>query len=412
MLQQPDITRACVSLLAIRPIHPFPARMAPSIAFEELPYSEKPLRVLDPMVGSGTTAVVARAKGHHAIGFDSDPLAVALSSTWCADCREDDIKDLAQDVLDEAGPRYRKLRAADGYPAGADDDTKAFIRYWFDRRNRLQLRALADAIQGVTKRIDRTVLWCGFSRLIIAKSRGVSLAMDLSHSRPHKVFEKAPIGPFDEFLAAVDRVLRNMPFKDGSDSLPQAEIRRHDARRLPLADGSIDFVITSPPYLNAIDYVRCSKFTLVWMGHAVSDLQELRSDNIGSERSSEKSGTAEDIAGIIESIDVGDLGPRHKGMLTRYIEDLDLVLKEIARVLVRAGRAVIVVGDSTLRGVFVRNSEIVRLLGSKSGLNFVKSAARDLLPSRRYLPPPDRSGGSSELAERMRQEVIIHFTRE
>jgi hypothetical protein len=27
----------------------------------------------------------------------------------------------------------------------------------------------------------------------------------------------------------------------------------------------VDFVITSPPYLNAIDYVRCSKFTLVWM---------------------------------------------------------------------------------------------------------------------------------------------------
>ena len=380
--------------------------MAPSIAFDELPVSAKPLRVLDPMVGSGTTAVVARAKGHHAIGFDSDPLAVLLSSAWCANARTDNAAGLASDVLAEAKRRYKRLTARESYPAGCDDATKDFVKYWFDRHARIQLRALADAI-GTSSGRDKAILWCGFSRLIITKSRGASLAMDLSHSRPHKVFDKAPIEPFDEFLSAVRRVAQNMPFKGSPSSLPAARIKRHDARKLPLDDCSIDFVITSPPYLNAIDYVRCSKFTLVWMGHQVSELQQLRSNNIGSERSLP---TADDIDEVIGAIGARALHSRHKGMLQRYVNDLSLVLAEIARVLVPRGRAVFVVGDSTLDSVFIRNSEIIRLVGMSHGLQLTKKVERDLLPSRRYLPPPTSSGGNKALAERMRQEVIMHFS--
>jgi tRNA G10 N-methylase Trm11 len=65
--------------LGRNPIHPFPARMAPGIALEALGQGDRPLRVLDPMVGSGTVLAVARAKGHRAYGVDLDPLAVLLS---------------------------------------------------------------------------------------------------------------------------------------------------------------------------------------------------------------------------------------------------------------------------------------------------------------------------------------------
>ncbi len=66
---------------ALRPIHPFPARMAPSIIQRRLK-SHKRLRVVDPMVGSGTTVVTARILGHHAIGFDTDPLALLIAKAW------------------------------------------------------------------------------------------------------------------------------------------------------------------------------------------------------------------------------------------------------------------------------------------------------------------------------------------
>jgi len=35
--------------------------------------------------------------------------------------------------------------------------------------------------------------WVGFSRLIVTKQAGASLAMDLAHSRPHKAFTHAPL---------------------------------------------------------------------------------------------------------------------------------------------------------------------------------------------------------------------------
>ena len=53
---------------------------------------------------------------------------------------------------------------------------------------------------------------------------------------------------------------------------------------LPLADGSVDLIVTSPPYANAIDYMRAHKFSLVWLGQPIANLSHLRSKYIGAER--------------------------------------------------------------------------------------------------------------------------------
>jgi DNA modification methylase len=81
----------------------FPARMAASIPWNELrKTSRKPLRVMDPMAGSGTTLVVAKALGHEPIDFDRDPLAVLLSKVWCSNLAEAPTRRIAQAVLDVA----------------------------------------------------------------------------------------------------------------------------------------------------------------------------------------------------------------------------------------------------------------------------------------------------------------------
>ena len=89
--------------LVPRPIHPFPARMAGSIPWEVLEAtSRKQIRVLDPMVGSGTTAVVARALGHQAVGFDTDPLAVLIAQVWCDDVDGEAVRRSAERILKRA----------------------------------------------------------------------------------------------------------------------------------------------------------------------------------------------------------------------------------------------------------------------------------------------------------------------
>jgi hypothetical protein len=256
-------------ILGRHPIHPFPARMAPGIALDALGDDNVPLRVLDPMAGSGTVLAVARSKGHRAFGFDLDPLAVLLAGVWTRSVDADRVKDTAEEVLNRAKKAFANLRTGAAYPTRSDTETRKFIRYWFDDYARRQLAALAIAIRRVHDDGTRDALWCGFSRLIITKSSGASLAMDLSHSRPHLTFERAPVKPFRRFLAGVETIVANCP-QSGSPSIgPAPVVKNGDARRLGVDSSSIDMVLTSPPYLNGIDYLRCSKFSLAWMGYTV-----------------------------------------------------------------------------------------------------------------------------------------------
>lgn len=66
----------------MRPIHPFPARMAPEIALKALSSLPEGSTVLDPMTGSGTVLREAVMQGHQAYGYDLDPLAVLISKVW------------------------------------------------------------------------------------------------------------------------------------------------------------------------------------------------------------------------------------------------------------------------------------------------------------------------------------------
>ena len=173
------------------------------------------------------------------------------------------------------------------------------MAYWFDGYARRQLASLSIAIARVRDETTRNVLLCALSRLIITKSSGASLAMDLSHSRPHKKFRRAPVKPFRKFLEAVDHVAENCVDKKGGDRGPAPRVHLGDARNLPVRDASIDLVVTSPPYLNAIDYIRCSKFSLVWMGYRIPDLRKLRGESVGTESVGSDSKNDPEIQGIV-----------------------------------------------------------------------------------------------------------------
>lgn len=409
MLQSHNKT--ILEALGRNPIHPFPARMAPGIALEALGEGNTPLRVLDPMAGSGTVLAVARSKGHRGFGVDLDPLAVLLAGVWTRTVDAERVTEKAHDVLRRAKGAFDGLTTGRAYPSKSDTETKKFIRYWFDGYARRQLKALSSSISRVHDEATRDALWCGFSRLIITKSAGASLAMDLSHSRPHKKFETAPVKPFNRFISAVKMVVANCPQAGTGPIGPATHVKCGDARQLGIEANSIDLVLTSPPYLNAIDYMRCSKFTLVWMGYNVSELRDIRSDSIGAEASSAKAMEADWVKALIEQLALKPvLSNRDHALLARYVWDMSGALSEVSRVLRSGGRAVYVVGDSTVRGTFIRNSSIVVAVAKKHGLALHSEQSRDLPANRRYLPPP-RLSEADALDGRMRREVVLVFNK-
>ena len=394
-------------------VHPFPARMAPRIAFNVLRARERQLRVLDPMMGSGTVLSIARALGHDAQGVDIDPLAVLISKVWTTPITPKEITEAAECVLADARSAFNWQTLAEAYYPGADDETRLFTRYWFDALVRKQLTCLVRSIEAVRNGTTRNLLWCAMSRMIITKASGVSLAMDLSHSRPHKVYDRAPVKPYDRFLDSVAHVVKHAPHVgDGIAAVTTPVLG--DARRLMIPDNSIDIVITSPPYLNAIDYMRCSKFSLIWMGYSIEQIRKIRGASIGAESKLKLERNKDIIDKVMAGLKVmSKLSERNIGILRRYILDLNESLQEVSRVLVPAGEAVYVVGDSTIKGAFIRNSMIVQHVAELNRLHLTRRPLTRKLPeNKRYLPPPSSNQAGAQMGSRMRREVVISLAKE
>jgi len=374
--------------------------MPAKVAWRELSRADEKLRVLDPMSGSGTSLVVAAMLGHRAVGVDIDPLAVLMARVWTTEVDAERLSEAGRRVLSRAREGGKRLLPD-------DPETREFICYWFDRTNRAQLAALADAIDGVRDHKIRDALWCAFSRMIITKQGGVSLAMDLAHSRPHRVRDVAPVEPFDIFVTKVKELAKLLPA-----SIPgSARVKLGDARRLTTKAKSIDRVITSPPYLNAIDYMRASKYTLVWLGHTIPELRAIRSNSIGTEVGGADL-PDEFVARVVtRMVAKKRLHTRWRKIIARYVRDLGAVIRQVARVLKDDGSALFVVGESTNGGILIRNSVAIKQLARKHGLRIASSSRRRLPPNRRYLPPPTARKRRRELDKRMAYEVLIRLVR-
>jgi len=144
------------------------------------------------------------------------------------------------------------------------------------------------------------------------------------------------------------------------------------------------------------------------MGYRVSELRKIRAGSIGAERGLGTEAISTRIAEIEESMSQpGVLSSRHAAMVARYARDLYAVMSEIARVLRRDGRAILVVGDSCLKGTFIKNSRGVVCAARMVGLELDSKVVRKLPPQSRYLPLP--AGNDAPLGRRMRTESILSF---
>ena len=383
-------------------LHPFPARMAPDLALDAVRSLRAPSRVLDPMCGSGTAILTAAREGHDSIGFDLDPLAVLIARTGAHNLPRQTLLDAASAVLQQAS----KLTADELHLPWIDDDdeTVRYVNYWFGEPQRSDLRRLAVQLHRRRGPVA-DVLRLALSKIIVTKDRGASLGRDVSHSRPHKVADASTFDVFRGYRLACERLADLL---DENHIEGATQVVRGDARRLPRSiEQSADLVITSPPYLNGIDYMRGHRLSLVWLGHRVSDLRRVRATSIGAERSPDQRNT--EVGPILTDLaSFHDLSPQVQGMLYRFGDDMLQVVRQIRRALKPNGRAVLVVGDSFVRGVYIANSTVVMKLAQLEGLRLLRRVERSLPPDSRYLPPPNANVGTA-LSKRLRSEVVLTF---
>src|SRR5262249_40863181 len=158
----------------------------------------------------------------------------------------------------EVAAKAAKMKMADAKLQWIDRclETRDFIGYWFVNPQRRALRRLSAQLCSSVDRLPdhiRDCLWLALSRTIITKQYGATLAWDVSHSRPHKMRTDNDFEVFKHFVRAAGQISQVMAEERLRYS---GTIRKGDCRMLPLKTSQrVDAVITSPPYLNAIDYL-------------------------------------------------------------------------------------------------------------------------------------------------------------
>ena len=390
-------------------VHAFAAKFPPQLPRSFIRGLTAPGEiVLDPMMGSGTTVVEALLEGRQGIGFDLDPLALQLSRVKTMPLNLDASRGAGHEVLSAAHALLSNGESIDQeLDRKFDDRTRDFVDYWFLPTTQRELMALVLAIRSVTDPSIRRFLELTFSSTIVTKSGGVSRARDLAHSRPHRVETKVPKNALEQFSLRLRKNLISISQLEtnGCVALPLAG----DARAMPLADGTVDLIVTSPPYANAIDYMRAHKFSLVWLGKPIADLSELRAEYIGSERVGNSLALNVALPDHPEKIiqQLAGCDTKKAAILRKYFIEMKVVLAETHRVLRNDSVAIFVVGTSMMRGIDVHTHSCLADIAASVGFEVVGIVQRILDRNKRMMPARFGKKTDSMIEQRMHEEYVI-----
>jgi len=315
-------------------------------------YAKPGTTVFDPFLGSGTVLLEAGRAGLAASGTEINPAAIVLSQTYkfinvTSDLRRPHLNRV-QRLLHRKFPHNLPLFQNSEEPQEELDAEAIKSR-------------LSELIPTVEERLQYQLL--------------ETLAALLDFYRPG-----LSVGKVFATWSKLSRLVIELPY-----SPETVEVYHADARKTPLPGSTIDLVITSPPYINVLNYhqqYRASMEALNW------NLLKVAKSEIGSNRKH-----------------------RANRFLTviQYCLDLSQTFYEMARVCRPKSRLIFIAGrESTVKGTKFFNGEIVaeiahRVLGFdlilRQEREFLNRFGQNIFEDILHFSPPTGELGSAFLAD-------------
>jgi hypothetical protein len=253
-------------------IGPYIGKVRPILARQLVyDYSQPCQWIWDPFCGSGTIPLEARLQGRHVVGSDVNPYACVLAKAKLH-APQSPATCIPQVALLASIAKARVKRA--------DDKAPDWVRNFFHKKTLSETKAL---VRECLKRRWYFIAGCLLG--ILHHQRPGFLSYPASHLVPYlrnNLFPRDQYpeayeyrDPIPRLNAKIERVL--------AKPLPQRTTRYRILQKSVLErfliPRSIDAIITSPPYMNALDYARDNRLRLWFLG--IENFKDIKKREIG-----------------------------------------------------------------------------------------------------------------------------------
>ncbi|KUK31754.1 MAG: DNA methyltransferase C1 [Thermoanaerobacterales bacterium 50_218] len=324
--------------------HPYPARFIPQIplTFIKL-FTEEGDTVLDPFCGCGTTLVEALLNSRNAVGNDLNPLAVLISKVKTTLIPEEKLHYL-----------HRKLQER----KKGDPDSAKIARVLKNLPNR-KISKIFDETTIEKLELLREVL---LELRIEGENELCDLGSVALSATVWSLVENRSTGDVEEQFLKKLRLMESELKKMAAliKHPPRVEVLNDDARKLAVASGSVDLIVTSPPYVNAFDYYRSHMYNMIWLD---MDFGAFKKQEIG--------GHSQFVNNRFR-------------LLSRYLGDMLRALIEMNRVLKKGHLCVIVIGNSSLEYEAIESHKFFAAMAACTGFKNLKTIPRSIDKTRKY----------------------------
>jgi hypothetical protein len=326
-------------------LSPFLGKMKSTMAKELVnTFSDPGDRILDPFSGSGTVPLEGAICQRAVVGIDRNPYSVLLTK---AKLHPPSSEQVAKERVDMYMDRIEPI---DENPP---DDTPDWVRDFFHPKTLAGIEELTRILQSNQ---EHFLMACLLG--ILHHQRPGFLSYPASHLRPYLRDEKFPREEYPDryeyreirprLRSKVERAYRRFPSFDSSLNREVLEGNTPEVLHASISDESVDAIITSPPYMNKLDYGRDNRLRLYFLG--VDDYTDL--DGSPDSRDS-------------------------------YRDFLDRFLSEAVRVLSPHSRLVFVLGESRRSGAAVDTSEVLIEMVNRDLYDLsINTAIKDKVPVR------------------------------
>ena len=248
-----------------------------SSIIEQLPASGK---LLDPFCGSGTIVYEAKKHGLTAFGVDNNPLAIQIAKAKIYKGSSSSI-DLCEKIIQKA----RKLLESDSVAEMPEAPLRSF--HADTAKEIMAFKKLYDEMDDFLKGI--------FYGTIALAARACNGYKWTSSTVGKNIEPKEYCDFFEKFLSKAKKHAKFFV----PDDCPDAKIISGDSRKLSelLPAGSIDYVFTSPPYFDGLDYT-------AYYGKLIYEIFDVDRVSIKKELIQHNNTYEEDMRAVLDELDI------------------------------------------------------------------------------------------------------------